>query len=299
MLLPVRVTRTAATVALGAACFGACAQGSPRPIGTTLAVITVSGGGSCGDGVVDVGEECDGGACCNIDCTRAPNCGEKPCNSGGGMSCGCSKSGVKDGVPCHCSDVKLFAKVVSRLDQPLVPGDGLPAAWSYKNLMGTAAGNAACNDVGGDHVCRYEEIVQADAHGELAGIPHDLTFWMPRADPVADPLQAGVNCGSDADCGLGDKCDLMSHTCTWAPGAFGTCHAWVSAEADAAGEWFCPLPDPQASGGVALGSLSYHFASDASATGKLTLCLDETTPGCAGPCYARKRAILCCYAKCT
>jgi hypothetical protein len=283
----------------GVAWFGACARGDGPPIVSTT-TIGFFGGGFCGNGIVDVGEECDGDSCCLFDCTRVPDCTSnvQPCSDGSpGPNCGCTKSGAGSKVPCHCSDVKVFARAVTNPNDPTQEGIGLTGRWARAGEHGLGAGNAMCQEAGADHVCSYEEVVQADANGELAKLPLDATYWLSRTTPVPNPTLAGTTCNSNAECGAGDVCDEKTHACQWQPGPYGNCDGWVIEGGVPRGEWFRRLPDALSSSGVAKGSLSHHFVRDALLVGKVPPCQDDSVMGCAGRCDA-ERGILCCYAKC-
>ncbi len=49
-------------------------------------------------------------------------------------------------------------------------------------MTALAAGDAQCQAAmnGGDHVCDYEEVLSAAAHGELSTIPQGTTAWIHR-----------------------------------------------------------------------------------------------------------------------
>jgi hypothetical protein len=349
--------------------FGLCMSG---PHGEPGSVGPGGSFDSCGNGAVDVGEECDGDLCCNADCTKKAECpggvidtllcgngkvdaGEE-CDLGMGNSCAdgtvaactctCKNKECGDGItqaseccddgngggsvamskcnstctgckdpadpacPCKpddppsekdCSKAKIFKAVVSNALNPAQPGNGIEVAWSYKGYLGMQAAKALCQDVGADHVCRYDEIVAADAKGELAGIPTNLTYWLHRTTNVPDYLQDNgkKTCNTAADCGGADVCDPITKVCSWKPGAGGRCNDWTGPnDLIAAGEWFQRLPD-DTGGGVAKGTLGFHFTKDAVYDAVTPpICQDDKEVGCAGSCAKAQRAILCCFPKC-
>ncbi len=243
----------------------------------------------CGDGVVQSGECCDDGN--GIDGKAslcAPDC--KWCKAAGEW-CKCTTSD-------KCKP--LFATVVSNGQDPNQPAGGFAGAWSYGGFWGGSAGNAMCQAAGAGHVCSYAEILAADAHGELAALPANLTYWLNRTTNAPDGLQPDKTCGSNGDCvGTSDinaMCDSTTTKCAWKPGAGANCNDWSSDDNQLTdGEWFAKLPDAHASGGVAIGSLSFHFVKNAKYNGVTKpVCQDENVLGCAGPCAGPSRAILCC-----
>ncbi|MCB9547668.1 MAG: hypothetical protein H6706_17715 [Myxococcales bacterium] len=68
-----------------------------------------------------------------------------------------------------------------------------------QGLMGLEAGHAACRFQGADHVCDYEELVAAEAAGELADIPAGTTAWLQRTTSV-------ILLGFDSPPGQGGNC---------------------------------------------------------------------------------------------
>ncbi len=231
---------------------------------------------------------CVDGFCCDTACAGT-------CNH-----CAKATGAVADGV---CTKVqKSFVGVVSNANDPKQPGSGFSGMWSYGGFLGTAAGKAMCQAIGADHVCAYTEVLQADAGGELTNLPANLTYWLHRTSFAPDYLlQNGMKaCNVDADCGPpADKCDVTLKECSWKPGAGARCNDWTYPGGNLAdGEWFKTLPDP-AGGGVAKGSLSFHYDKDATYDGvTMQPCQDPTKVGCAGPCSGVQRAILCCAAAC-
>ncbi len=252
----------------------------------------------CGDGVVQSGECCDdanGGdneqmSKCTPDCKGCKNPNDPGCKCSSGAT-----SVTTTVTSGGCFPKKLFKTVVSSQLNPVMQGVGLTLPFNYKGFLGAQAGKALCQDVGADHMCTYDEVLAADAKGELAALPTNLTYWLHRTKNAPDYLQNnGMKaCKIDADCPPTDQCDPTVKVCAWKPGQIGRCYDWASlANSNADGEWFATLPD-KSGGGVAKGSLSFHFYQDAGGVPP-PACQDEQVIGCAGPCSAT-RAILCCY----
>ncbi len=81
--------------------------------------------------------------------------------------------------------------------------DGATSAWhdlaAAGGQVGLAGGNAACVSAGADHVCDYEEVLKAQAHGELATIVAGTTAWVQRTttalvNGVPSAPGSGGNC---------------------------------------------------------------------------------------------------------
>ncbi len=310
------------------------ARGGSAGKATSASAASGAGGGSCGDGKLDPGEECDLGkanscvdgtsSACSCLCKKS-KCGDgviqagECCDDadGGGnaqaSNCTANCQACKSSTKCMCGqpldttaatgpcNPTIFKAVVSNQQDPSMPAAGVPALWSYKGLVGFQAGKALCQAVGADHVCRYDEVVKADANGELAAIPTDLTYWLYRTTNVPDyQLSNGTkSCNASSDCGGNDVCDPITNVCSWKPGAGGRCNDWTTVSDDySEGEWFRVVPDP-GGGGVTKGSLSFHFSHYTTFDDTIKPpCSNETILGCAGPCGTPQRAILCCNPKC-
>jgi hypothetical protein len=136
----------------------------------------------------------------------------------------------------------------------------LPAA---KGLTGLDAGNAQCValDIGADHVCDYEEVLLAEAHGELSLIPQGTTAWVQRT------TVALVN-GQPSEPGLG-----------------GTCLGWTYPGDHIAGGEFLTFDQT--------GVPAFHLDPDAT--------IDFNAPHPFPPelmCHGALRSILCCHPAC-
>ncbi len=272
-----------------------CAEGTVSPCTCTCK------NKKCGDGVVQADECCDdawgggGGQVshCTADC--------KGCENPGDPACKCGVAQVASSTSILPSCKKRFKAVVSSQANPAMPGAGLPSSWASQGFVGLKAGNALCQAIGGDHVCTFAEVVAADSNGELAAIPTNLTYWLHRTTNVPDYLQdnGAKACSVAADCGGADVCDPKTKLCSWKPGAGGRCNDWTTpSDALSDGEWFRTLPEASG-GGVAKGSLSFHFAKSTNYDGMTKpACQDEASVGCAGPCATPQRAILCCLPSC-
>ncbi len=272
----------------------------------------------CGNGKIDPFEECDLGnkngndpnASCTLSCKK-PKCGDgiiqgaECCDDGpnNGVNCKpdctCPSQTTTTGAGGADMCGKIFAKVVSSQANPNMAGNGLPAVWSYKGILGIQGGKALCQDVGADHVCNYAEIAKADAKGELSGLPKNLSYWLHRTTNVPDPTLMAKPCASAADCAGADVCDPTTKLCSYKAGSGSRCNDWTYPGGKLAeAEWFQTF-DPNAmfvSGGVHVGSLLFHFDADATFDGTFNhYCGDSSKVGCGGPCDIDLRAILCCF----
>lgn len=141
---------------------GSASGGSGEPgDGTT-------GGALCGDGIEDPGE-CDEAdpAFCPADCPPA--------------------AGSTSGDPC--AGVPILSGSVA----------AVPSLWESMGLVGFPAGNAMCVGIGADHVCDYEEILVAQAGGELDAMAVGTTAWVHRT--TAEMVD-----GVPSNPGLGGRC---------------------------------------------------------------------------------------------
>jgi len=282
---------------------------------------------TCGNGKIDAGEECDDGnnvpddECTNL--CKDPYCGDgiiqvnEDCDDGGkngefGSNCpdDCKNeepttaSSSSSGDPC--AGQKTFAAVVSNNNNPNLMGAGVASKWTYAGLEGLQAGDSMCQAIGADHVCRYHEVVKAEANGELAALPTNLTYWLHRTTSVPNPMLNNKMCSSDAECTASNTlayCDPVSKICSYKPGAGGRCNDWTYPTGHISdGEWFETFKNGNSknNGGVKTGNLVYHFDGDTFYDGvsQSHLCKSETTLGCSGACAGATRAILCCYPVC-
>lgn len=139
--------------------------------------------GLCGNGVPDAGE-CDGGEFpCPQDCT------------GTTTSTGMTTTSTTDPCEGHIT----YAGVVA----------GAISAWGAHQQAGGATGYEAginiCATIGADHPCDYEEVLDAEAAGELANIPQGTTAWIHRT------TVAMVD-GNPSDPGPGGRCNDWTYT---------------------------------------------------------------------------------------
>jgi len=236
---------------------------------------------TCGNGIVEVNEECDEAgddtATCDADCTLA-ECGDGYINALAGECCEdsaeplvsctdyqwancpcgcCSEPGdPPDEPPCDPRTVYTFAGVVSNDGDPSTPGDGLTGSWSFSGSLGIAAGDEMCVMIGADHVCRYHEILLAQSKDEFGGSSPiaDGTYWANRVtqsvdvDGTPSPPGPGARCGD-----------------------------WLAGGATVEGEWF------EASNTA----LTFHFDPD-TAIGSI-----QGIGGC-----GEQRGIVCCFPEC-
>jgi hypothetical protein len=91
--------------------------------------------------------------------------------------------------------------------------------WSYQGDVGLAAGDLACQSIGADHVCDYDDIVFAASRGELSSLTTSDTAWLQRTHPVtigsSSPKISVL--GQPATIGTTYKIDLHGSNCvSWA-----------------------------------------------------------------------------------
>ncbi len=260
------------------------------------------GGPTCPNGVIDDGEECDddngdaddGCSDCSIDdgylCdTAEPSVCTPECGDGmvvGDEECddmnedaadGCDECSVTDGYLCEgepsvCSidcdhpSTAVFATLTPEHT----------SVWQFGADIGVAAGNAQCQSLGADHVCTYEELLTAQARGQLDGIPSDTDIWLHR-----------VNLTVMMDGG----------TITSPPGAGGRCNDWTYPTGHIADGEYARLNFVDATGvGEVMGPHSYYFDQDTAYTGDPADGHAGGGDNDGGPCGGAVRAIACCYA---
>lgn len=109
--------------------------------------------------------------------------------SGGGVCCPPLDAGACPGHAYYAGKLDGAGSVWSELPQAM-------------NAVGLEAGDNACKSlaVGADHVCDYEEVLLAEAQGELASIPAGTTAWVQRT------TTAIVN-GAPSEPGRGGNCN--------------------------------------------------------------------------------------------
>lgn len=120
-----------------------------------------SGADLCGNGIEDPGE-CPGA--CPADCTGVDSS---------------SGDGGTTGEPDTCADVPVFVAAIPTI----------PSRWESGALVGFAAGQDMCRNAAmvanlpdpmQVTVCDYEQVLEAEAAGELAAIPAGTTAWIHR-----------------------------------------------------------------------------------------------------------------------
>ncbi|MFO0614862.1 MAG: hypothetical protein U0414_19900 [Polyangiaceae bacterium] len=132
-------------------------------------------------------------------------------------------------------------------------------------MTGLAAGDAQCANlgVGADHVCDYEEVLKAEAQGELAAIPMGTIVWLQRTTVASVGGQPSQ------------------------PGPGGRCNDWTDAGNQASDGEYATFDAP--------GKPTYHLDGDT--------IYDPAQPGLhtvAGDlhCGGVLRSILCCFPAC-
>lgn len=196
--------------------------------------------GACGDGVEDQGE-CD---------TGSENYCPEDCGTGG------SGGGGTTTTSDTCAGQQIFAGLVANVG----------SAWgtdpNANGKTGYEAGVEICKTIAADHPCEYQEVLAAEAAGELAAIPQGTNAWIHR---TTDATVGGV----------------LSP-----PGAGGRCNNWVYTTNH--------ISDGEYTTFDAAGVPTYHLDNDTFYDGV------DTTHTIAGDlqCGGIMRAILCCYPAC-
>lgn len=277
----------------------------------------------CGNGTVDPGEDCDdGNTVTDDDCTNScttPRCGDGIVQAGEDCDDGnnelnddcpddCMGGGGAGGDPC--TGQATYAGYVTNPTNPTQPGAGITSVWSYAGELGVKAGDEMCAAIGADHVCSYQEVLEAHALGELTtgpnALPEDQEFWIHRISmPVARLSEAGTSLP-----GPGGRCNDWTYpTNHISDSEFGVLTQTdpanaAAVEVTAAGQpsIFAILDDdaayePNLDGTANEGN--GPVGGDHECPGGAQSITDATTPGCGGVCNgATPKAILCCYPVC-
>ncbi len=197
--------------------------------------------GLCGNGVPDAGE-CDGGEFpCPQDCM------------GTTTSTGSTTSTT---TMDPCEGHIFYAGMVS----------GAISAWSNhpqaNGKTGYEAGIAICQSIGADHPCDYEEVLDAEAAGELANVAQGTTAWIHRTT-------VAMVGGNPSD-----------------PGPGGRCNDWIYTTNHISDGEFVSFDQ--------VGTPTYHLDNDTFFDG------EDPSHAQAGAlqCNGETRAILCCFPAC-
>jgi cysteine-rich repeat protein len=257
---------------------------------------------TCGNGAIDAGEDCDDGgetASCDSDCT-AVECGDGIINEVAGEDCEPSELGDcpatcrnnptgAGGDPCK--GVETFAGVVTDNLNPTGVGPGIASVWSYGGQLGVAAGNAMCQAIGADHVCTYEEVLEAAQKGELSSLAAGSTYWLHRVAGDVPRLGGGVGMSPP---GPGGRCNDWTYP---------TNHIADGEYAVIAGAGGDECVDHNGSGGCpATNGVCFCTDNDTAYTGVASdghAAADG--PGAAGSCgppESVERGIMCCFPVC-
>lgn len=234
------------TCASDGASFSACDCGGSGGSGGSTGSSGDGGGntiiGACGDGVEDQGE-CDSGS---------ENFCPEDCSGTGGTGGGTTTTTTSD----TCEGQVTFAGLVA--DVPSAWGSHMQA----NGKTGYEAGVEICKSIAADHPCEYQEVLAAEAAGELAGVAQGTTAWIHR---TSDAIVGGVVSPA---------------------GAGGRCNNWVYTTNH--------ISDGEYTTFDMVGIPSYHLDNDTFYDG-----VDTThTIGGDLQCGGVMRAILCCYPTC-
>lgn len=132
-------------------------------------------------------------------------------NPGGELYCGAAACGTGTGGSTTTGDAGKCATQVTFAGKA---GMQFGSTWSYGSAMGLAAGDAACQDVGADHVCDYDDIVLAASKGELSSLATTDTAWLQRTHAVTITATSpdivvlgGAMMGATYDVNSGSRCN--------------------------------------------------------------------------------------------
>lgn len=197
--------------------------------------------GACGDGVEDQGE-CDPGS---------ENYCPEDCMPGTGGTGGTTTTSDT------CAGHVTFAGLVPNVS----------SAWGQhpqsNGKSGYEAGTEICKTIAADHPCEYQEVLAAQAAGELATIDQGTTAWIHRTT------------------------DAMVNGVPSPPGAGGRCNNWTYLTNH--------ISDGEYVTFDMVGNPTYHLDNDTFYDGVDTT---HTIPNDL-QCNGAMRAILCCFPVCT
>ncbi|MFO0685124.1 MAG: hypothetical protein U0234_23900 [Sandaracinus sp.] len=252
-LVPVALASIAGCANPTSTCVPGMAIECPCSGATSGVQICGAGGtfGACDCGGVDAGGGTDSGTVADA----GSDAGNVETDTG--VDAATSDANDRDAWTDPCVGHVTYA---ARFDNAGPVWASLPASGG---MTGLDAGNAQCEAIGADHVCDYEEVLVAQAAGELAGIPIGTTAWVQRTTTA----QVG---GVDS-----------------APGPGGRCNDWSYATNH--------ISDGEYITFDTAGVPTYHLDNDT--------IFDPNNPGVHTsadlPCGGATRSILCCNAACT
>ena len=197
---------------------------------------------------------------------------------------------------------------VSNANNPTIPGDGINNRWSNSGFIGIDAGHQMCQAIGADHVCSYQELVDAETSGAFLQLP-DMTR---STAPIGGDHIGGMWVHRLTEVTFPDP-NEPSSSITSQPGPGGRCNDWTLAGPapyfhEGLGQWI--------TGDTALGdgeyaelidgSLKFYFDKETSYTGvsDTTFTNPDTDPSQLTPydsnfapwceTTSNKRSIACC-----
>lgn len=230
-----------------------CSGTTSTNTGTGGTGSTTSNQATCGDGKIQSSDHCDNPASefyCKVDCMQGMG-------GSGGMTTTSSTTTTSSSTDPCAGHVFYAGKF-----------DGAGPVWGgltqAMGATGLDAGNNVCKslNIGADHVCDYEEVLLAQAQGELAAIPAGTTAWIQR---TTNAMVGGV---------------------TSAPGPGGRCNNWTYNTNH--------ISDGEYATFDTVGNPTYHLDGDT--------IFDPNQAGVHTvgdlPCGGATRSILCCYQAC-
>ncbi len=127
--------------------------------GETAETAGDDGTAECGNGLPEPGE------CTGNEPTCPEDCGVGDDSTGGDESTG-GASG--------CAGMPIYVGMVPNM----------PSVWTSGMLTGYGAGTDLCQAMGADDVCEYQQVLDAEAAGEFAGMMAGQTAWLHRMTPA-------------------------------------------------------------------------------------------------------------------
>jgi hypothetical protein len=177
-----------AAVGLGAACGGGGSGNGTNGCVPGASVSCVCPGGASGAQVCTSDGKSYG--MCQCSSTGTGGSTSTISGTGGSATCQCTNPSQENYCGAPCADAGTGGSktdggsCVGVLTYAGKAGMQFGSYWSYQSLVGTAAGNKACMDVGADHVCDYNELVSAASKGELSTLTTSDTAWLQRTTSV-------------------------------------------------------------------------------------------------------------------
>lgn len=239
---------------------------------------------------------CDSFPSSTPDCSALNHCSANgQCIADNVCQCDTGFSGTDCSIP-DTAGIGIFAGFVSNSGDPTIPGNGISTAWAYTGTLGIEGGNQMCQAIGADHVCSYQELVDADAAGEFSGLPNMIsTSPEEEYGPgfISELILGGMYVNRLTEVTFTDLND-PNQLITSSPGTGGRCSDWTLPSPHIGDGEFAELID---------GSLKFYFDEHTAYTGNSETSLTNPNtgyfipydPNFAPACFgATERSIPCC-----